>query len=71
MAGDMILTDGVVVEAFRGGLFKVEIEEGAFVTAKPSGKMQKNLIKILVGDKVSLEISPYDMTKGRIVRRGK
>ena len=68
---DRLFMDGIVTAAFRGGLFSVETESGNVLMAKPSGKIQKNLIKIIIGDKVTVEISPYDPEKGRIVQRTK
>lgn len=59
--------DGVVMESLPSANFKVELENGAPVLAHISGKIRKNYIRILVGDKVRVEVSPYDLTKGRIV----
>ncbi|HOX38654.1 MAG TPA: translation initiation factor IF-1 [Candidatus Brocadiia bacterium] len=61
--------EGVVREALPNAMFKVELENGHRVLAHVSGKMRMHFIKILAGDKVSLEISPYDLSKGRIVYR--
>ena len=66
-----IKVDGTVVEALPNATFKVELENGHEVIAHISGKMRMNYIKILPGDKVKLEMSPYDLTKGRIVYRYK
>jgi len=66
---DRMIINGVVSQAHKGGLFSVEIEGNIVVMAKPCGKIQKNLIKIIVGDKVVVELSPYDITKGRIITR--
>ncbi|MEO9478055.1 MAG: translation initiation factor IF-1 [Cyclobacteriaceae bacterium] len=63
--------DGTIVEALSNAMFKVELENGHTVVAHISGKMRMNYIKILPGDKVKLEMSPYDLTKGRIVYRYK
>ncbi len=63
--------DGTIVEALSNAMFKVELENGHQVVAHISGKMRMNYIKILPGDKVKLEMSPYDLTKGRIVFRYK
>lgn len=63
--------DGVITEALSNAMFRVELENGHQVTAHISGKMRMNYIKILPGDKVKLEMSPYDLTKGRIVYRYK
>eukprot|EP00427_Karlodinium_veneficum_P020791 CAMPEP_0169111254 /NCGR_PEP_ID=MMETSP1015-20121227/26963_1 /TAXON_ID=342587 /ORGANISM="Karlodinium micrum, Strain CCMP2283" /LENGTH=196 /DNA_ID=CAMNT_0009173131 /DNA_START=61 /DNA_END=654 /DNA_ORIENTATION=+ len=66
----MLYLDGVVVQAGRGGVFKVSIPDtGAEVNARPCGTLLKNRIKILVGDKVGCEFSPYDLSKCRIVKR--
>ncbi len=64
-----IRVDGVVVEALPNAMFRVELENGHRVLAHISGRMRMNFIRILPGDKVSLEISPYDLSKGRIVYR--
>lgn len=61
--------EGVVVESLPGAKFKVDVGYGRTVTAHLSGKMRTNYIKVLVGDKVALEMSPYDTTKGRIIWR--
>lgn len=63
--------DGTIVEALPNAMFRVELENGHKVLAHISGKMRMHYIKILPGDKVSLELSPYDLTKGRIVYRYK
>jgi len=63
--------DGTIVEALSNAMFKVELENGHQVIAHISGKMRMNYIKILPGDKIRLEMSPYDLTKGRIVYRYK
>lgn len=63
--------DGIIVEALSNAMFRVELENGHQVIAHISGKMRMNYIKILPGDKVKLEMSPYDLTKGRIVYRYK
>ncbi|MEO1654082.1 MAG: translation initiation factor IF-1 [Bacteroidota bacterium] len=63
--------DGVITEALSNAMFRVELENGHQVTAHISGKMRMNYIKILPGDKVKLEMSPYDLTKARIVYRYK
>ena len=61
----------VVVEKLPNAMFKVELENGHIVLAHISGKLRMNFIKILPGDKVTLEMSPYDLSKGRIVWRDK
>lgn len=63
--------DGTIVEALSNAMFRVELENGHVVVAHISGKMRMNYIKILPGDKVKLEMSPYDLSKGRIVYRYK
>ena len=68
---DVIEVEGVVVEALPNTNFKVELENGHQVLAHISGKLRMNCIKILPGDKVKLELSPYDLTRGRITWRGK
>ena len=66
---DVIEVDGKVIELLKGGDFKVQLENGHVVEARVSGKMRMNKIYILSGDYVSLEISPYDLTRGRITYR--
>ena len=68
---DKILVEGTVVEALPGTQFKVKLETGHSVLAYLSGKMRKYYIRILLGDKVRVEMSPYDLTRGRIVYRHK
>ena len=68
---DVIEIEGVVVEKLPNSMFKVEIENGNIVLEHISGKLRMNFIKILPGDKVTLEMSPYDLSKGRIVWRDK
>lgn len=63
--------DGVITEALSNAMFRVELENGHEVIAHISGKMRMHYIKILPGDRVKLEMSPYDLTKGRIVYRYK
>jgi translation initiation factor IF-1 len=63
--------DGTIVEALSNAMFRVELANGHQVIAHISGKMRMNYIKILPGDKVRLEMSPYDLTKGRIIYRYK
>lgn len=63
--------DGTISEALGNANFRVELENGHEVIAHISGKMRMNYIKILPGDKVKLEMTPYDLTKGRIVYRYK
>ena len=67
---EIIQVEGSVTEVLPGTKFKVEIDDGHILLAHISGRMRMNYIKILPGDKVIVEMSPYDLTKGRIVRRG-
>ncbi len=68
---DVIRIDGIVKETLPNAMFKVEVEGGHVILGHVSGKMRMNFIRILLGDKVGLELSPYDLTRGRIVRRYK
>ena len=68
---DVIEIEGKVVEKLPNTMFKVELENGHVVLAHISGKLRQNFIRILPGDKVTLELSPYDLTKGRIIWRDK
>ncbi len=68
---DVIRIDGIVKETLPNAMFRVEIEGGHIVLGHVSGKMRMNYIRILPGDKVALELSPYDLTRGRIVLRYK
>ena len=68
---DVIEVEGTVVEALPNTNFKVELENGHQVLAHISGKLRMNYIKILPGDKVKVELSPYDLTRGRIIWRAK
>ena len=68
---DVIEIEGVVVEKLPNAMFKVGLENGHIVLAHISGKLRMNFIKILPGDKVTLEMSPYDLSKGRIIWRDK
>ena len=68
---DVIEVEGTVVETLPNTLFKVELENGHQILAHISGKLRMNYNKILPGDKVKLEMSPYDLTRGRITWRGK
>ena len=68
---DVIEIEGMVVEKLPNAMFKVELENGHQVLAHISGKLRTNFIKILPGDKVTLELSPYDLSKGRITWRDK
>ena len=68
---DVIETEGVIVEALPNATFKVKLSNGHMITAYISGKLRMNYIKISPGDSVKLEMSPYDLTKGRIIWRSK
>lgn len=68
---DVISLEGKVIEKLPNATFKVELENGHQITAHVSGKLRMNFIRIIPGDKVVLEMSPYDLTKGRIVWRDK
>lgn len=68
---DVIEIEGTVVEALPGAQFKVELPNGHQILAHISGKLRMNFIRILPGDKVTVEMSPYDLTKGRITWRSK
>lgn len=68
---DVIRIDGVVKETLPNAMFRVEIEGGHEVLGHVSGKMRMNYIRILPGDRVALELSPYDLSRGRIILRYK
>ena len=68
---DAIEVEGIVVETLPNTTFKVELENGHQILAHISGKLRMNYIKILPGDKVKVELSPYDLTRGRITWRAK
>ena len=68
---EVIVVDGIVTQALPNAMFRVEIEGGHLILAHVSGKMRMHYIKILPGDKVAIELSPYDLTKGRIISRYK
>jgi translation initiation factor IF-1 len=68
---DAIEVLGKVVEKFKAGMFSVELDAGATVLAAMAGKLRRNRIKIMNGDRVTLELSPYDLTRGRITYRHK
>lgn len=70
MARDALRVEGVVREALPNAMFRVELEGGHRILAHVSGKMRMHFIRILPGDKVTVEMSPYDLSKGRIVYRG-
>ena len=64
-------SDGVVVEVFPDGRFKVQLENGHNIIAYTAGKMRKNRIRMLTGDRVTVEMTPYDLDKGRVIFRHK
>lgn len=68
---DLIQVEGKVLETLPNAMFRVELENGHKVLAHVSGKMRMHFIRILPGDKVTVELSPYDLSRGRIVYRGK
>jgi translation initiation factor IF-1 len=68
---DVIEAEGKVIEALPNAMFEVELVNGHKVLAHISGKLRMNYIRILPGDKVNIELSPYDLSRGRIVWRGK
>ncbi len=68
---ELIKQDGVVEEALSNAMFRVRLENGHLITTTISGKMRMHYIRILPGDKVAVEISPYDLTRGRITYRYK
>ncbi len=68
---DVIEVEGTVVEAYPNAMFQVELANGHKILAHISGKLRMNYIRILPGDKVTIELSPYDLTRGRITWRGK
>ena len=66
---ELIEMEGVVVDSLPNAMFQVELENGFQVLAHISGKIRRNSIKILLGDRVTVELTPYDLTKGRIIYR--
>lgn len=68
---DHLEMEGTVVETLPNTMFRVELDNGHVVTAHISGKMRKNYIRILTGDRVTVEMTPYDLTKGRITYRNR
>ncbi|KTG17629.1 translation initiation factor IF-1 [Guyparkeria hydrothermalis] len=68
---DYIEMQGVVIDTLPNTMFRVELENGHVVTAHISGRMRKNYIRILTGDKVTVQLTPYDLTKGRISFRSR
>ncbi|MBW2039350.1 MAG: translation initiation factor IF-1 [Deltaproteobacteria bacterium] len=69
--GEAIAVEGTVTETLPNAMFRVELENGHKVLAHISGKMRMHYIKILPGDRVTIELSPYDLSRGRIIYRGK
>ncbi len=68
---DVIKQDGIIEEALSNAMFRVQLENGHVIVATISGKMRMNYIRILPGDKVAVEMSPYDLSRGRITYRYK
>ena len=68
---EKIRVEGTVVEAYPGGKFRIELENGHEITGYLSGKMRRYYIRVLLGDRVAVEMSPYDLERGRIVYRYK
>jgi translation initiation factor IF-1 len=66
---DLIEMEGVVIQCLSNGMFRVKLENGFLVLAHVSGKIRRNYIRILLGDRVAVELSPYDLTRGRITYR--
>jgi translation initiation factor IF-1 len=66
---DAIIVEGKILEALPNAMFRVELSNGHAIMAHVSGKMRMHFIRILAGDKVTIEMSPYDLTKGRIILR--
>lgn len=68
---DVIEVEGVVTDSYPNAMFEVQLQNGHKILATISGKLRMNFIRILAGDKVTVELSPYDLTRGRITWRGK
>ena len=68
---DQIEMEGTVVETLPNTMFRVELDNGHIITAHISGKMRKHYIRILTGDRVTVEMTPYDLSKGRIIYRSR
>nr|YP_009105860.1 translational initiation factor 1 [Microthamnion kuetzingianum]AIT94678.1 translational initiation factor 1 [Microthamnion kuetzingianum] len=66
---DLIEVEGVVTQCLSNGMFRVKLENGFNVLAHASGKIRRNYIRILLGDRVTVELSPYDLTRGRVIFR--
>ena len=67
---DLLEFKGVVIDLLPNAMFRVKLENGHTVTAHTAGKLRKNIIRVLQGDNVTVEMTPYDLTKGRIIFRG-
>jgi len=70
-SSDLIEMEGTVTQVYQGGNFEVETEQGLKVNAHLAGKLRRFRIRVVLGDKVTVEVSPYDLTKGRIIFRHK
>ena len=68
---DLLEFKGKVTDLLPNAMFRVQLENGHVVTAHTAGKLRKNRIRVLQGDNVTVEMTPYDLTKGRIIHRGK
>lgn len=68
-SNDLIEMEGEIIDTFRGGVFLVKTDQGQEVNCKPSGKMRQNKINLIMGDRVIIQVSPYDLSVGRVVRR--
>ena len=68
---DLIEFSGVITELLANAMFRVKLENGQMIIAYTSGRMRKNRIRILIGDRVTVEMTPYDLTKGRVIFREK
>ena len=66
---DLLQFNGQVIELLKNAMFRVKLESGHMVTAHTAGKLRKNRIRVLQGDNVTVEVTPYDLTKGRIIFR--
>jgi translation initiation factor IF-1 len=66
---DLLIVEGVVTQALPNAMFRCDLDNGYNILCVISGKMRKNFIKVLEGDKVKIEMTPYDLTKGRIISR--
>lgn len=65
----LIEMQGVVFQSLSNGMFRIKLENGFYILAHVSGKIRRNYIRVLLGDRVSVELSPYDLTRGRIIYR--